>query len=329
MALLPLEKTSFIKYMSPVLAIGLVLVMLVPGTVRASGTWKCTTADGGVAYVNNHRSDYSHCKAISVPASGPASGLSTASPKRPTAGAWQYHESRADEQPPAAPKAAAKHKSGTRIVKGAVYRIRRKDGVSEYTNIRPRGHGKGVSLLFHYIATCRACDVHSDTDWATVPLKLGKYAAQISKAASDFGVDRSLLRALIHAESGFDPQALSHKGAQGLTQLMPATAAEMGVSNAFDPGQNIRGGARYLASLLKTFKGDARLATAAYNAGAAAVRKYGGVPPYAETRVYVDRVGLLARRYRAAGSAIVSAPAQMDVSTAAVRQGPSGQGPSG
>ncbi len=321
---LSLEKTSFIKHMKPILAMALVLALLVPGAVRAGGTWKCTTADGGVAYVNNHRSDYKHCKAISVPGSGPVSARSGSSPNSSGSGSWQYRESRADEQPPAAPQAAARHKSGTRIVKGAVYRIRREDGVSEYTNIRPRGHGKGVSLLFHYIATCRACDVHSDTDWATVPLKLGKYAAQIRKAASDFGVDRSLLRALIHAESGFDPQALSHKGAQGLTQLMPATAAEMGVRDAFDPGQNIRGGARYLAGLLKTFKGDTRLATAAYNAGAAAVLKYGGVPPYAETRVYVDRVSLLARRYRAAGRALASAPSPVDGGSAAAGQGPSG-----
>ena len=159
--------------------------------------------------------------------------------------------------------------------------------------------------------------MHSDIDWANVPLKLGKYAAQISAPPATIGVDRSLLRALIHAESGFDPQALSQKGAQGLTQLMPDTATSMGVDDAFDPAQNIRGGARYLASLLKTFKGNVRLATAAYNAGAAAVRKYGGVPPYAETQVYVDRVGLLARRYRAAEGGLAAAPAQASAAAAA------------
>lgn len=293
------EKSSFIRHLKPLLAAGLLLALL-PLASTAGDTWKCTTADGGVAYVNNHPADYKKCKKILVPGYSTSSRAQT----KTKAGTWQYHESRANEAPPAVPVVAAgksgRKQSGTRVVKGAVYRIQRKDGVSEYTNIRPRGKGKGVALLFHYIATCRACDVHSPTDWDTVPLKLGKYAAQITRAASDYGVDSSLLRALIHAESGFDPQALSHKGAQGLTQLMPATATSLGVSDAFDPNQNIRGGARYLASLLKTFNGDVRMATAAYNAGPGAVKKYHGVPPYAETKVYVDRVGLLARRYRAA-----------------------------
>lgn len=305
------EKPRIIKYLGAVLGVGLIGLCL-PSVAAASGTWKCTTKDGGVAYVNNHTSDYAHCKPITVPGL-PATRKSAAAP----AGTWQYRETRASEAPPAAPAPAAVEKrQQARIVRGAVYRVLRPDGVSEYTNVRPRGRDGEVKLLFHYIATCRACEVHSSIDWATVPLKLDKYAAQISKAAKDFKVDGGLLRALIHAESGFDPQALSHKGAQGLTQLMPATAASMGVSDAFDPGQNIRGGARYLARLLKTFKGNVRLATAAYNAGAGAVQKYGGVPPYAETQVYVDRVGVLASRYRAAldadagaGTATVTAAA--------------------
>jgi soluble lytic murein transglycosylase-like protein len=109
-----------------------------------------------------------------------------------------------------------------------------------------------------------------------------------------------LLRAIIHAESGFNPRALSYKGAQGLMQLMPATAFELGVGDAFDPAQNISGGARYLAILLHDYHGDVKLAAAAYNAGAGAVAKYGGVPPYAETEVYVKRVALLYQRYRKA-----------------------------
>jgi soluble lytic murein transglycosylase-like protein len=80
-------------------------------------------------------------------------------------------------------------------------------------------------------------------------------------------------------------------------QLMPGTAGDMGVADAFDPAQNIRGGARYLAVLLKDFKGDERLAAAAYNAGAAAVQRYKGIPPFAETQVYVQRVGALRKRY--------------------------------
>lgn len=296
------KKPRLIKHLAAVLGLGLIWLCL-PSLAAASGTWKCTTRDGGVAYVNNHTSDYAHCKRITVPGL-PVSTKPAAAP----AGTWQYKESRASEKPPVAPPVVNKSR-GSRVVRGAVYRVRRADGVSEYTNVRPRGRSGEVKLLFHYIATCRACEVHSSIDWATVPLKLDKYTAQISQAVKDFKVDGGLLRALIHAESGFDPQALSHKGAQGLTQLMPATATSMGVSDAFDPTQNIRGGARYLAKLLKIFKGDTRLATAAYNAGAGAVKKYGGVPPYAETRVYVDRVGILARRYRAALNADTAAAA--------------------
>ncbi|MCR6700705.1 MAG: lytic transglycosylase domain-containing protein [Dokdonella sp.] len=101
----------------------------------------------------------------------------------------------------------------------------------------------------------------------------------------------------MHAESAFNPLALSHKGAQGLMQLMPGTAGDLGVVDAFDIGENIRGGARYLAQMLKSFNGDERLATAAYNAGPGAVQKHGGVPPYAETKLYVERVATLRERY--------------------------------
>ena len=107
-----------------------------------------------------------------------------------------------------------------------------------------------------------------------------------------------LPRAIIHAESSFNPRAVSRVGAQGLMQLMPATAERFGVSDAFDAGQNIRGGVQYLAWLLKRFDGNLTLAAAGYNAGEGAVDKYDGVPPYKETQRYVQRVGLLADRYR-------------------------------
>jgi len=105
---------------------------------------------------------------------------------------------------------------------------------------------------------------------------------------------------VIHAESAFNPMAMSNKGAQGLMQLMPGTAGDLGVSDAFDAAQNIDGGARYLAQLLRDFNGDVKLAAAAYNAGEAAVQKYGGVPPYDETQVYVARVQQLRDRYQKA-----------------------------
>ncbi|MGN6518430.1 MAG: transglycosylase SLT domain-containing protein [Dokdonella sp.] len=182
-----------------------------------------------------------------------------------------------------------------RVLRGAVYRVQRKNGITEYTNIKPSGGA--FAVLFTYIATCVACDIHSKIDFARTALHLDAYKAEIAAAAAEFGLDSALLHAVIHAESAFNPMALSNKGAQGLMQLMPGTATDMGVADAFDAYQNIRGGARYLAMLLKNFNGDARLATAAYNAGPGAVQKYGGVPPYDETQVYVERVATLRDRY--------------------------------
>jgi soluble lytic murein transglycosylase-like protein len=152
-------------------------------------------------------------------------------------------------------------------------------------------------MLFTYIATCAACDVHSKIDWNSVALNLDSFGDAISAASHEFGVDEALLRAIIHAESAFNPRALSVAGAQGLMQLIPGTARDMGVLDAFDANQNIRGGARYLALLLRNFNGNERLAAAAYNAGPGAVQKYNGVPPYDETQVYVERVGVLRKRY--------------------------------
>jgi hypothetical protein len=112
----------------------------------------------------------------------------------------------------------------------------------------------------------------------------------INSCALEYGVDKSLVKAVIHAESGYDPNAISSKGASGLMQLMPKTAKSLNVANSFDPKDNIRGGVKYLKFLLDTFKGDVPLALAAYNAGLSRVAQYGGVPPFMETRNYVDKV---------------------------------------
>jgi soluble lytic murein transglycosylase-like protein len=145
---------------------------------------------------------------------------------------------------------------------------------------------------------CYACNPASAVNWRNTPLNLTAYFQMVRAAAARHDVDPALVRALIHAESAFNPAAVSSKGAQGLMQLMPATAVSLGVENALDAQQNIRGGVQHLAELLQSFQGDSRLAVAAYNAGAGAVRKYGGIPPYAETQVYVERVGILRERYR-------------------------------
>lgn len=117
-----------------------------------------------------------------------------------------------------------------------------------------------------------------------------EYDPIIKTCSEKYGVSSSLIKAVIHAESGYNPNALSHKGASGLMQLMPGTAKSLKVVNSFDPKDNVEGGVKYLRFLLDTFRGDVSLALAAYNAGLTKVAKYGGIPPYAETRTYVNRV---------------------------------------
>jgi len=117
-----------------------------------------------------------------------------------------------------------------------------------------------------------------------------EYETIIKSCADKYGVSASLIKAVIHAESGYNPNAVSQKGASGLMQLMPETARSLKVSNSFDPRDNVEGGVKYLRFLLDTFHGDVSLALAAYNAGLNKVAKFGGIPPYTETRTYVNRV---------------------------------------
>jgi soluble lytic murein transglycosylase-like protein len=191
---------------------------------------------------------------------------------------------------------AAKPSAGGRVTRGAVYKYT-KDGVTHYTNVSP-GRGAHAKMLFTYIETCYACAALPNVNFGTVRLNTESYAAEIRDAANLYGVDEAVVRAIIHAESAFRPNATSHAGAQGLMQLIPSTARRFGVADAYDPKQNIAGGVQYLAWLMKRFNSDLTLVAAGYNAGEGAVQKYGGVPPYAETQRYVQRVGQLAERYR-------------------------------
>ncbi len=167
------------------------------------------------------------------------------------------------------------------------------NGIASYSDRPPRGQTYEV-LTYR----CFACDVNSSIDWHNIALHREKYSPLIDSAAKTHGVDPALVRAVIHAESAFRADATSYKGAAGLMQLMPGTADDLGVTDRYDPADNIYGGVKYLAYLLDEFNGDTQLATAAYNAGPGAVRKHGGIPPYAETQAYVKRVAILAERYR-------------------------------
>ena len=284
----------------------------------AGGLYRCSGSKGELAYTNKP-AGYANCVQVSsyvetkakpvTEASAPAMSnatFSVESVKRatgaatttatttgsatPAPGQWQYREGAANTATPA-PKTES-----PQVLRGAVYKISKSNGITEYTNIRPAG--KRYQVLFTYISTCFACDVHSKVNFSSTKLNRDAFRAEIAAAALEFGVDESLLRAVVHAESAFNPNALSKKGAQGLMQLMPGTADDLGVENPFDATQNIRGGAQYLALQLKNFQGDERLAMAAYNAGPANVSKYGGVPPFDETQVYVSRVSTLRDRYR-------------------------------
>jgi len=140
--------------------------------------------------------------------------------------------------------------------------------------------------------------------------QLAPHAPLFKAAAKATGVEDAWLRAVAHAESGFDASAVSPKGAMGVMQLMPDTARDYGVADPFSPAQSIQGGARHMRALLRRYGGDRTLAAAAYNAGVGAVTRYQGVPPYRETVAYVDKVMALYARYRQALGPRVEVPAR-------------------
>jgi hypothetical protein len=159
---------------------------------------------------------------------------------------------------------------------GDVYMYRDQNGVINFTNVPSHG---GYRRVLREGGTVRpAVSVSGDYD-------------EVIRSASDrHSIDADLVRAVIKAESDFNSNARSSKGAMGLMQLMPDTARLYNVLNAYDPVDNIEGGVRHLRMLLERFQGDLRLSLAAYNAGSGAVEKFGGIPPYVETREYVRRV---------------------------------------
>jgi soluble lytic murein transglycosylase-like protein len=179
-----------------------------------------------------------------------------------------------------------------------VYKFVDDKGIVNYTNIAPPKNQDFQVLRFPCYASDPRC---RSISWEKVALNTQSFGSEIQQAALENGLDTALIRAIIHAESAYQVDAISPKGAQGLMQLMPQTAEMLHVNDPFNAANNIAGGARYLSDLLLQFDGDITLAAAAYNAGPGAVTKYGGVPPFEETREYVRRVNILKKRYSAAG----------------------------
>ena len=176
-----------------------------------------------------------------------------------------------------------------------IYSFTDERGVVHFTNI------PGLDKRYKLIRREAGSSVpRSGQSWMPTEADIRRFSSIIDTAARSHGVEPALVQAVITAESGFNPNALSRKGASGLMQLMPDTARRYGVQNIFDPVENIHGGVRYLRDLLAMFNGDMRLALAGYNAGENAVIRAGNqVPPYAETKSYVPKVIDLYHRFRA------------------------------
>mgnify|MGYP003599990390 CR=1 FL=1 len=175
-----------------------------------------------------------------------------------------------------------------------IYQLQDANGTTLLTNKKSKYSNLKVEKKTYYPDS----NIHSYSNWgASEASVLPSYSKDknafdtiIRQAAQTHGIAEGLIKAVMHTESGFNSNARSPVGAQGLMQLMPATAQRFKVSNAFDPQQNIFGGAKYLSWLLKRFNGNTQLALAAYNAGEGNVDKYGGIPPFRETQDYVRRV---------------------------------------
>lgn len=305
----------FMTHLLPWLAA--VALMASPAFADDNVLYRCTDGQGNPAFTNS-RQGFTGCTELGrYPKKSPGDAAT------PAARVQAIEPAPASVAAPAAVAASVQPAVATtsvpaskpKVQRGAVYRFDN-SGVIHYTNVRP-DHGKAELVFTYAIDTCIACNVRSTVDWSNVALRMDEYQAEITNAAVAYGVDEALVRAIIHAESAYRANARSHKGAQGLMQLIPATAARFGVSDVYDPAQNIGGGVQYLAFLLKRFNGDTRLAAAGYNAGEGAVDRHGGVPPYAETQVYVERVGLLHARYRAAMDAALPPAAVAATATTA------------
>ena len=181
------------------------------------------------------------------------------------------------------------------VQKGDLYE-RQQDGNAVYSTRKLPG---STRILSFTVTPPPGAPAHAGLGHVGEP-RTQVHADLFKAAARANRIEDAWLRAIAHAESDLRADALSAKGAQGIMQLLPATAAEYRVTDPYSPAQSIAGGARFLGSLLRRYKGDRQLAAAAYNAGIGTVARYGGVPPYAETQAYVVKVDALYTRYAAA-----------------------------
>lgn len=277
------------------------LLLLLAAPVAWAGTvYRCVDRAGDVHFVEARLKGHQCKVAARFDASSQSTGSAAAPPPvsaAPSPGAVSASAQAPLAGAPAEPKFLRMGHSTTYVWLDA-------DGIRHFASRRPSGIAnvqvKHTRYPIFSIPGCYACGVAPDVDFRNVRLNLQSFRGEVQAAARRHGVDEAVVRAIIHAESAFRPHVVSPKNAQGLMQLIPATARRFGVRDAFDPAQNIEGGVKYLAWLLRRYNGDLTMAAAGYNAGEGAVDRYKGVPPYRETRQYVARVGQLAERYRKA-----------------------------
>jgi soluble lytic murein transglycosylase-like protein len=330
------KRLEFIKNrvkLRPMKKLSAIFLLLIAGQAHAGNLYRCIGSDGipnytskkvagascvVVAKTKPEPSPAPQPKALPAPAA-PAAAASTSTEAQAAvnpntvsaapATAAAATELKAPPQAQAASTASASSKTAAssapkflRMGRSTTYSYIDANGIKNFSSRKPKGVSNIVASTIEYPIfsqpSCYACGVNSNINFKVTGLNTTAYAAEIKAASLAYGVEEAVVRAIIHAESAYRPHVQSHAGAQGLMQLIPATARRFGVSDSFDPGQNINGGVQYLAWLLKRYGQDLTLASAAYNAGEGAVDRHGGVPPYRETQNYVVRVGQLAERYR-------------------------------
>jgi soluble lytic murein transglycosylase-like protein len=330
------KRLEFIKNrvkLRPMKKLSVMFLLLMTGQAHAGNLYRCVGSDGIPNYTSKKVTGAScvvvaktkpepspapqpqALSAAAAPAASPAASASAAeaqgtvnantAPAAPAAAT----ELKAPPSAQPASTASASSKAAAssapkflRMGRSTTYSYVDANGIKNFSSRKPKGVSNIVASTIEYPIfsqpNCYACGLNSNINFKVTGLNTTAYAAEIKAASAAYGVEEAVVRAIIHAESAYRPHVQSHAGAQGLMQLIPATARRFGVSDSFDPGQNINGGVQYLAWLLKRYGQDLTLASAAYNAGEGAVDRHGGVPPYRETQNYVVRVGQLAERYR-------------------------------